>query len=238
MTGKTILLVEDNPKVMRNNSNMLKGRGAKVLSAANLAEARRILDTAESEKTYPDIAVIDIMLPDGSGLDLLKEIRSGFKSTGLENEISKLPVLLLTAKGETDDIVHGFSSGADDYLAKPYQMKIFAARLEALLRRTQSVKDSLSIGRLRFDLINNQVFYSGKDLALSQTEFALLFLLAQSEGKILSAEYLYKKVWKEPFMENPALRVRISSLKKKLAELNAEILIENEWGGGYCLKSL
>jgi DNA-binding response OmpR family regulator len=234
MTGKTILLVEDNPKVMRNNRNLLQSRDAKVLPAANIAKARELIGTS-----HLDAAVIDIMLPDGSGLSLLKEIRASSQSGALGRDVSALPVLLLTAMGESDDIVNGLSYGADDYLAKPYDLNVFAARVEALLRRTSSPQtltpDSVNIGQLRFDLITNQAYAGSKNLSLTQKEFALLFLLAQNEGKTLSSQYLYEKLWKLPYDESSPLKVHISNLKKKLQDKTVEVLVESAYGGGYSL---
>ena len=221
MNGKTILLVEDNPKVMRNNITILKSRGAAVLSAENLAEARYILKSA-----LPNAAVIDIMLPDGSGLDLLREIRA----------VSNLPVLLLTAKGASADVVTGLSLGADDYLAKPYDLDVFTARLDALLRRAQTVSENVAVGSLRFDLLSNQVSYGGRDLLLTQKEFALLLLLAQNEKKTLSFDYLFEKVWGQSMSgDTSALKIQISNLKKKIAAATENIIIESSRGEGYCL---
>ena len=221
MTGKTILLVEDNPKVIRNNITVLKSRSAMVLSAENLTEARDILKSA-----LPDAAVIDIMLPDGSGLDLLREIRS----------VSNLPILLLTAKGESQDVVTGLSHGADDYLAKPYDLNVFTARLDALLRRARTVNENIAVGLLRFDLLSHQASYGGKDLLLTQKEFALLLLLAQNEKKTLSFDYLFEKVWGKSLNgDTSALRMQISNLKKKIAVVTENILIETSHGEGYCL---
>ena len=224
MNGKTILLVEDNPKVMRNNITILKSRGAAVLSAENLAEARSVL-TEEN----PDAAVIDIMLPDGSGLDLLREIRAA----------SALPVLLLTAKGQSQDVVTGLSLGADDYLAKPYDLNVFTARLDALLRRAQTVTENIAVGLLRFDLLSNQASYGGKDLLLTQKEFALLLLLTQNEKKTLPFEYLFEKIWGQPLNgDTSALRLQMSNLKKKLSAVTDDIVIETTRGEGYCLTIL
>ena len=247
MEGKTILLVEDNPKVMRNNRNLLRSKGALVLTAGGIKKARTYFDPLRFESQRIDAAVIDIMLPDGSGLELLQEIRSDKRSS-----LAALPVLLLTAKSQSNDIVNGLSAGADDYLAKPYDLDVFAARIEALLRRTAmqgnagmqstpgaapaAVSNSIIIGRLRFDMITNQAFYSDKDMLLSKKEFALLFVLAQNKGKTLSAQYLYEKVWKQPFAkDNYLIKSHISNLKKKLAVLAADVLIESSWGEGYCL---
>ena len=241
MTGKTILLVEDNNKLTRNNRNLLRSLGAKVLAVKTLADARRVLEAPDSgapnpSAAYPDAAVIDTMLPDGSGLSLLKEIRASAKT-----RVSSLPVLLLTAKGEADDIVQGLSSGADEYLSKPYDLDVFAARLEALLRRSEiqnqlsTISNSVTIGCLRFDVITNQAFYNDNDLLLSQKEFALLFLLAQNEGKILSPQYLFEKVWKQPLKEKAILKTHIYNLKKKISALAPGIIIETSRGEGYSL---
>ena len=236
MTGKTILLVEDNPKVLRNNITVLNSRNAKVLSAVSLAEARQILaplfeKPSKADNSRPlDAAAIDIMLPDGSGYDLLQEIRTA------SSAVSSLPILLLTAKGTPEDIVSGLSLGADDYLAKPYDLNVFAARIEALLRRTQTIKDNISIGNLQLSLISNQAFSNGNDLMLTQKEFALLLLLVQNEGKTMPANYLYEKAWGLPLKESTsALKVQISNLKKKLIPAE-NVFIETSWGEGYCLK--
>jgi len=238
MTGKTILLVEDNPKVMRNNKTMLKSRGATVLAAGSLAQARNFLSYAI------DAAVIDLMLPDGSGLDLLKEIRSAPQDATYD--VSTMPVLLLTAMGEPSDIVNGLSCGADDYLPKPYDLNVLAERINALLRRTKTVADNVSFGSLNLDIITGKAFYSGKDLFVTQKEFALLFLLVQNKGRQLSSKYLYEKVWGLPIpIEEEAdakhnaplpLRVHISNLKKKLSDINNEIIIDSSRGEGYSLK--
>lgn len=232
MIGKTILLIEDNPEVMRNNMTVLKLRGAKVLSAANLAEARLILaplfagNHKKADIILPDMAVIDIMLPDGSGLDLLREIRTAFS----------FPVLLLTARGESRDVVAGLSLGADDYLAKPYDLNVLTARIDALFRRAQTVSESIAIGLLRFDLISSQVFFDGRDLLLTQKEFALLLLLAQNEKQTLSADHLFEKVWGQPpGGDSSALRIQMSNLKKKLSATTEDIIIETSRGEGYCL---
>ena len=141
MNGKTILLVEDDRKVMRNNIMILESRGATVLTAATLAEAKTLLfgDPASeagiaSVGSAVDAVVLDIMLPDGSGLDLLKEIRTD----------GNLPVLVLTAKQESNDIVTVLSFGADDYLSKPYDLNVFTARINALLRRAQTAGKNIT----------------------------------------------------------------------------------------------
>ena len=179
--GKTILLVEDNPKVMKNNVRLLSERGAKIEVAETLAQARALI----VEKSL-DAVVLDIMMPDGSGLDFLREIREGNSS---------LPVLMLTAKNEINDVIKGFDIGTDDYLVKPYDLNVFAVRVDALLRRACVVNKNIAIGLLRFDLMSHQAFYDGIDLLLTQKEFSLLLLLAENENKILTADYLFVKAY-------------------------------------------
>jgi len=118
-----ILLVEDNEDIQKANKKMLERRGGfNVRLAMNLNEARKQINKAE-----PDLMVLDILLPDGNGLEFLKEIRSSF---------NYIPVLLLSVLGKSSDIVNGLQAGADDYIAKPYENAVMLARIEALLRRT------------------------------------------------------------------------------------------------------
>ena len=122
-----ILLVEDNEDIQRANKKMLERRGGfNVRLAMNLAEARKQVAHAK-----PDIMVLDILLPDGNGLDFLRELRAG---------LSCIPVLLLSVLGKAGDIVNGLQAGADDYMAKPYENAVMLARIESLLRRTAERK--------------------------------------------------------------------------------------------------
>lgn len=227
MNGKTVLLVEDNLQVMKNNTAVLRMSGVLVLSALTLAAAREHMRTQ-----LPDAAVIDIMLPDGSGLDLLRELR--------ERDNVHLPVLLLTARGDSDDVVNGLELGADDYLAKPYDLNVFEARVAALLRRSERLPDRLRCGALTLNITANTAYIRDLNLRLTQKEFALLLLLAQNPQQMLSAYYLYERAWGEPALsDNPsALRIQMSNLKRKLAQVSAEVLIETSRGEGYCLTFL
>ena len=212
MANVRLLLIEDNPRIQLANKDMLSLLGYEVFLAMNLAEARAAMDAA-----MPDALVLDIMLPDGSGLDFLAELR----------RVSDLPVLMLTALGTPEDTVQGLSSGADDYLAKPYDYKVLAARIEALLRRAGRVRKTLQKGALTFNILSGQVFFSGKDLLLTAKEFAVLLLLAQNEGETLSAEYIYETVWQQSMTnDSGALRSLIARLRGKLS------------GSGYAITSL
>ncbi|MDR1804221.1 MAG: response regulator transcription factor [Treponema sp.] len=226
-----ILLVEDNEQIQRGNERMLKRRGYAVTSALTLAEARRRI----AEQT-PDAIVLDIMLPDGNGLDFMRELRTRKLPTE-----SSVPILLLTGLTTPEDVVRGLSSGGDDYLAKPYDFNVLAARIEALLRRTGRVPETLTKGALQLDIIANRAYLGGNDLLLSPKEFALLLLMAQNEGRLLSAEYLSEAIWKQPpTADTSTVRTAVSRLRTKLGDGKADaFIIENEkQEGGYIFRHI
>lgn len=209
MSKARLLLIEDNPRIQLANKDMLELLGYEVAIAMNLAEARACLLAQ-----MPDVVVLDIMLPDGSGLDFLRELRRK----------AALPVLMLTALGTTEDTVRGLDLGADDYLAKPYAYPVLAARVEALLRRARQVPEHIRKGRLCLDVTAGVAAFDGADLLLSQKEFALLLILVQNEERFIRAEYLYEKVWKQPMAgDSNALRSTLKRLRAKLE------------GSGYCI---
>lgn len=220
MPKARMLLIEDNPRIQLANKDMLELLGYEVAIAMNLAEARACL-LAQT----PDVVVLDIMLPDGSGLDFLREL---CQNTGI-------PVLMLTALGSTEDTVRGLSLGADDYLSKPYAYPILAARVETLLRRAQQVPERIHKGRLCLDVTADVATLDGADLLLSQKEFSLLLIFVQNEERFISAEYLYEKVWKQPMAGNSnTLKTTINRLREKIKSCGYRI----EWsrGEGYCFQ--
>jgi DNA-binding response OmpR family regulator len=166
------------------------------------------------------------MLPDGSGLDFLEELRRN----------TDIPVLLLSALAEPGDTVKGLRAGGDDYLAKPYDNAELLARIESLLRRTSRPPKPLAKGRLTLNMISGMAFVDGRDLLLSHKEFAVLLLLAQNEGKTVSTEYLYKEAWGLPMSDNRTLLKHISDLRKKLEGETTAFEIVNVRGEGYCFK--
>ncbi len=209
MPKAKLLLVEDNPRIQLANKDMLELLGYQVAIAMNLAQAREQLQAQN-----PDVVVLDIMLPDGSGLEFLQQLR---KKTNL-------PVLLLTALGSNDDTVQGFAAGADDYLAKPYDYRVLAARVEALLRRAHQLPKLLQKGALQFDILANQAFLNGKDLLLTKKEFAVLLFLTKHEGQALNSKRLYETVWKQPMLgDDGAVKNTVYRLRKKL-------------GPGFCIQ--
>jgi DNA-binding response OmpR family regulator len=218
---KTILCVEDDEKVLRNNKIKFTDDGYTVLTAETLAEAREHL-----KQKQPDAIVLDIMLPDGLGLDLLKEIRE---------RGSNIPVLLLTAWGKPSDIARGLRAGANDYLSKPFDYEVLLARVEAMFRNVEQMPETIIKGALRINIPSMAAFVKSADMLLSQKEFALILLFVQHENRFMSAEYLYEKVWGRGMMgDDNAVRVAVSRLRKKLK--NSEYTITAERGEGYCFE--
>ena len=241
-----ILLVEDNEQILRGNERMLKRRGYTVAAALTLAEARMSL-----EEQIPAAIVLDIMLPDGSGLDFLRELRMAngelrikekeqsqlsiinsqlatrqSQLSILNSQLSNIPILLLTGLTTPEDVIRGLSGGGDDYLAKPYDFGVLLARLEALLRRAGLIPKTLTKGALLLDIIANRAFLDGSDMLLSPKEFALLLLMVQNEGRPLSAASLYEAIWKLPLgADTSVIRTAVSRLRQKLG---CEFSIEND----------
>jgi len=208
----SILLIEDNEQILRGNERMLRRRGYEVSAAATLREARDLLRASS-----PDAIVLDIMLPDGSGLDFLKELR----------EERNTPVLLLTGLATPEDIIAGLTGGGDDYLAKPYDFGVLLARLEALLRRAGRLPDTLQKGPLQLDIVSGRALLHGADLLLTRKDFALLLLFIHKENRVVSPEALYEKIWQAPLgADRQAVKSAISRLRKKLA------------GSGYTISTL
>ncbi|MCL2603550.1 MAG: response regulator transcription factor [Defluviitaleaceae bacterium] len=217
-----ILLVEDNPHIQEANKKALVMRGYHVLEAETLARGRELL-----LKEQPDLIILDVMLPDGSGLGLCEEIRKG----------SNIPILFLSGLREEKEIVDGFESGGDVYLTKPYGLNVLVKNVEALLSRSKDIPDMLVKGRLNFNIISNTVTCDGKDTGIKTgKEFDVLFYLAKREGKTISAEQIYEQVWGQPALgDDTAVRNVVSKIRKKLEF--SDYTITTEHGKGYVFES-
>lgn len=220
--GKRILLVEDNEKILRCNKRMLEWEGYTVSEATTLDKAR-----AHLMESLPDVIVLDIMLPDGSGLDFMCELRGGTRAG--------IPILLLTGLTTQEDILRGLKSGGDDYLTKPYNFEILLARVEALLRRSERVPERIAKGRLTLDVAASVASLDGVDLLLTQKEFALLLIFVQNPERFINGEYLYEKVWKQPLTKDTsALKSSIKRLRSKINGSGWQITWSR--GEGYCFE--
>jgi DNA-binding response OmpR family regulator len=210
-----LLLVEDNEDIQEMNQRLLERRGYTVRLAMNLAEARALI-----KKSLPDLILLDIMLPDGNGLDFLKELRK---------ENRGIPVLLLTALDETDDELIGLQAGGDDYIAKPYKNELLLARIETLLRRVEftneavaqaaaeSTPDIMKYGSLTVSNITRRVSLNDEDVNLTPIEFTLLLFFLKNMGRQFSAEEIYEAVWGQDANNSVGtVKVRINGLRDKL----------------------
>jgi len=173
--NRYILLVEDDPAVQENNKKMLERRGYKIRQAFTLTEAWSII-----AQEPPDAIILDVQLPDGSGLDLLREIR----------ESSMIPVLMLTALSTPEDVIKGLETGGDTYLPKPYKFNILLSHLEALLRRASVIPESVVYGPFKLVPASNTAYLNGEDMLLAQKEFALLQMYVKNTIRQLSMKIL------------------------------------------------
>ena len=217
MRGKLILLVEDSKKVQNYNKKMLERSGLTVETVLTLADAGAFLDSQT-----PAAIILDVGMPDGSGLDFLRELR----------QTSKVPVLLLTGYSETKDIVRGFKRGCDDYLTKPYTYEVLLVRLERLLKNAEQVPETITRGLLTLYLTPQKALVDGADLTLTPKDFAMLQFFVQNEGALMSAGHIYEKVWGQQMGgDSQALTNAVSRLRKKLC--GCGYTITAQYGSGY-----
>lgn len=199
-----ILIVEDDPILSDGLSVGLSLSGFTADTVATLADAAAAIETHDF-----DGMVLDIMLPDGSGLDLLADLRA---------KGQRIPILLLTARDQVRDRIEGLDAGADDYLGKPFDLQELAARLRAMLRRQEGRASAcLEWGGLRLDPASQAAEHNGKPLRFSRREFAILHALMEHPGQILSKGQLEEKIygWRED-VESNTVEVHIHNLRAKL----------------------
>ncbi|WP_243094683.1 response regulator transcription factor [Thermus thalpophilus] len=211
-----VLLVEDDPRVGELVREVLEAEGYAVDWVTTGEEALGLL------ATFPyDLAVLDVMLPGMDGFALLRKLRGE----------QRLPVLMLTARGEVEDRVEGLEAGADDYLPKPFHLKELRARVRALLRRAHGEAQNLVVrGRLTLDLEGRRAYWEGREVSLAGKEYALLAFLALNAGGIYPREVLLEKVWAgEESVDPKVVDVYVYRLRRKLAE----DAILTERGRGY-----
>ena len=220
----TILLVEDNPHIMKINAGALSMYGYEILRAATAAECR------DAMRWHPvDLVVLDIMLPDGNGVELCRELKERYH----------VPILFLSALGDNRDVVEGLRAGGDDYLAKPYDLEVLAARIEARLRQERTKSRYISYGNLRLDTLSGCGYLDDTDLLLTQKEFAVLRLLVHHAGETVSKQKVLREVWNmDTEDDNRALWTLISRLRRKLNSEKSRLEISSKRGDGYTLEQI
>lgn len=219
---QTIMILEDDEDLAEGISLSLNSKDLEFILCKTIAEAKEIL----RQKAF-DLLIFDINLPDGSGLELCKEIRRS----------SQIPIALLTAKDMELDIVKGLECGADDYITKPFSLMVLRARVRALLRRNSGEQKSEykdDIFRFCFDTM--KFYKDGSSIELSKTEQRILYLLVFNVGQILTRERLLEWVWPDgtEYVEDNALSVGIRRLRDKLEDVPSKpTYIKTVYGKGY-----
>jgi len=227
---KRVLLIEDDRDIVELVRYNLEREGFQVAAATDGASG-----LAQVRKTPPDILLLDLMLPKLSGLDICKEIRR-------DTSLNRLPILMLTARGEEADRVVGLEMGADDYVTKPFSPRELGARVKALLRRTEPTNEPRRVIESRglsIDPSSYRVARDGKPVTLSTLEFRLLYYLAMRPNRVFSRDQLLDAVWgTERFVTPRSVDVYIRRLREKV-EIDADVpaFLKTVRGAGYMFES-
>jgi DNA-binding response OmpR family regulator len=214
-----ILIIEDNPDILSSNRGLLELAGYSVITAETAGEGKTLF-TEEG----PDLIILDILLPDGNGLDLCREIRQD----------SSVPILFLSALNNRADIINGLKEGGDDYLGKPYFTEELLLRVAALLRRNEAKaeKKQICAGPLLLDTVSRKAYANGTDLKLKPMEYEILKLLVKNRDKFQTQEKMYRKIWKtESTGDFHQVQNQIYYLRNRLSPYGIEI--ESRKNAGY-----
>ncbi|KAF0119198.1 MAG: response regulator with CheY-like receiver domain and winged-helix DNA-binding domain [bacterium] len=226
MTKKKILVVDDERDILELLKYNLEKEGYQVFKVTTGEEAIEVV-----KRELPDLIILDLMLPAMDGLEVCKILKQDMRT-------GSIPIIMLTAKGEESDIIVGLKLGADDYITKPFSIKVLIARVKTALRIIEdkkSPKEIIQIENLTIDIPKHKVMLKGKPLELTATEFNLLKCLASNPGRVFTRDQLLSRAWKEEtFIIDRTVDVHIRRLRKKLKA--AAGLIDTVRGIGYKFK--
>lgn len=223
-----ILILDDEKEIADIIACYLKNDGYEIMTAYSGREALRLI-----EKDPPDLALLDVMLPDIDGFRVLQKIR----------EIHHFPVIMLTAKTEYTDKINGLTLGADDYISKPFNPLELVARVKAQLRRYTKYNENDKVQEQIIDFAGlfmnrdtHECIYNEKELVLTPIEFDILWYLCENRGRVVSSERLFEEIWKEKYFKNSnnTVMVHIRHLREKMGDGQRKSdLIKTVWGVGY-----
>lgn len=218
-----ILIVDDDAHIRELINLLLRKEGFDLYEASDGMQALKVM-----EKVKIDLAVIDIMMPNMDGWQLCKELR----------EFSDIPILMLTAKGETTQKVKGFGLGADDYLVKPFEPIELVLRIKALLKRYKiTISQTLNIGELKMNRNAHEMSFKEQEYTIPLKEFELLFKLASYPGKTFSREDLIEDIWGYDYEgDERTVDVHIKRVRERFPESEFPLRIKTIWGLGYRLE--
>ncbi len=224
MNGKSVLIVDDEKNICELIRLYTENEGFKTYSASDGEEA-----VNKFKEHMPDIVLLDIMLPKKDGRQVCREIRA----------ISDVPIIMLTAKGETFDKVLGLELGADDYIVKPFEPKELIARIKAVLRRcgvkeTKEAENELVFDGLVINQSSYEVYIDGQKIEMPHKEFELLYFLANNANKVFTRDQLLDEIWGyEFFGDSRTVDVHIKRIREKIDKENAPWQLKTVWGVGY-----
>ncbi len=225
MNAPRVLVVDDEPQIVRGLKIILRGAGYAVEAAETKADALAALAARP-----PDALVLDLVLPDGQGVDVCREVRTW----------SRLPIVVLSAVGDEREKVRALDAGADDYITKPFGTDELLARLRAVLRRSGDGGSSpvIEVGELVIDLTDRSVSRGGEPIHLTRIEFELLRVLAQHHGRLVTHRQLLQEVWGPEYgAETHYLRVHVAHIRSKLEpDPSRPTYVITEPGVGYRLR--
>ncbi|MBL0440198.1 phosphate regulon transcriptional regulator PhoB [Aeromonas veronii] len=222
--AKRILVVEDEAPIREMLCFVLEQKGYETMEAEDYADG-----LAKVREPYPELIVLDWMMPGGSGIQFIKQLK--------QDEVTRqIPVVMLTARGEEEDKVRGLEAGADDYITKPFSPKELTARLHAVMRRVSptSVDEVIEVQGLKLDPVSHRVSAEEKALDMGPTEFKLLHFFMTHPERVYSREQLLNNVWgTNVYVEDRTVDVHIRRLRKAIEETGHDRLIQTVRGAGY-----
>jgi two-component system phosphate regulon response regulator PhoB len=223
MAAKKILIVEDEQAIREMIAFHLSRAGFETFEACDCREARQML-----ADNRPDLALIDWMLPDMSGLELTRMLKR-------DDNFEDLAIIMLTARAEERDKVTGLEGGADDYITKPFSARELVARIQAVLRRSgSSSEETVRAGVLELDMAGHRVLSEGSEIRLGPTEYRLLQFLMTHPDRVYSRTQLLDRVWgANVYVEERTVDVHIRRLRKALSVVGADDYIQTVRGAGY-----
>jgi two-component system phosphate regulon response regulator PhoB len=220
----SIIIIEDEKAIREMIRFALQREDHEVIEAADAREA-----TDRLAETRPDLMIVDWMLPDINGIELIRRFRR-------DEVLRDIPVIMLTARGEEADKVKGLESGADDYMTKPVAIRELNARIKALLRRSRDFREEevLEQGPIRLDLASHQLYVDGEPVHIGQTEYKLLQFFLSHPGRVYSRAQLLDFVWgRNVYVEERTVDVHILRLRKALKPSGVDGVIQTVRGAGY-----
>ena len=218
----TVLLVEDDEALVRSIKKHLEAWEYNVCAVSDLSDV-----TAEFNRVQPHIVLLDIMLPFYDGYHWCREIR----------KISNVPVIFLSSASDNMNLVMAVNMGGDDFIAKPFEVSVLLAKMQAVLRRTYDMNNSLAVLEHNGAILNLNDFtlsYGGNLIELTKNEFRILETLLFNKGKVVSRDALMMKLWQDDvYVEENTLTVNVTRLRKKLEDAGLRDFIKTKVGSGY-----